>query len=199
MAEIDQHPQPVHLAHHIAAKIGQSAMDRGIGRCIRPGQVLEVGYRHIPRAKRIHLAQHRQRAADRMATFHSDQRGNPAVSLGRCDLGRTGGKAESIRIARDQPFHHVNLFQGCLHRLRFGQISADIDRPELRSDLAFAQAQQIGVHRHDVFGGIGGVGRIAEIEIRDHIFTPLAQLFGHIIMPVPHRRSLERSRGHRFR
>ncbi len=36
MAEIDQHAEAIHLAHHVAAEIGEAAMFRRVGRGIGP-------------------------------------------------------------------------------------------------------------------------------------------------------------------
>jgi hypothetical protein len=109
MAEIDQHAQPLHLAHHVR---------RGVGGAVGPGGVLEMGQRHVARAERVHLPQHRQRAADRMAALHADQRGDPARLERLFSTGSGLAIGQLARVAGDQPFQHVDLLERRLDRLR---------------------------------------------------------------------------------
>ena len=60
MADVDNHPQPVHFGEHFKPKGRQSVMLWRIGGAVRPigGQAVRDG--HIPRAKRVSLPQNSQ-------------------------------------------------------------------------------------------------------------------------------------------
>src|SRR3546814_4542190 len=55
--------------------------------------------------------------------------------------------------------------------------SRDVDRPELRPDMPLAQPGEVGVHRDPrrIAIGLGGVGRVDEVETIDDIAEPPAQ------------------------
>ena len=70
---------------------------------------------------------------------------------------------------------------------------------ELRADLALPQPRQIGMHRPLPGRRIGRAARVTEIEIGKHVLAPVAQLFGHIVVPIPYRGSLKRCIGNVLR
>ena len=151
-----------------------------------------MGQRHVAAAERIHLAQHAQRAADRMAAFHPQQRSDPPRLPRPGDIVGAGRELQVLRIARDQPLHHVDLLERRLNRLRLAEIGRDEHRPKLRPDMALAQAVEIGVHHRPGIvrrglGSLGRVGGVAEIEARKDVLAPVAQLFGNVVVAVPHR------------
>jgi hypothetical protein len=123
-----------------------------------------------------------------MAALHSQQRGDLARLQRLFDAGGILAEDQIARIAGDQPLHHVDLLERRLDCLRLGQLGRDKDRPELRSDPALPQPFEVGLHRQLALGRIGGVRGVGEIEIAEHILATLAQLFGHVVVPVPHRR-----------
>ncbi len=73
MRQIDQHAQPVEFVHHGDAERRQPAMQRNIGRRIRPCNILDMGQRQITRAQLVIGAQHRQIGIDLAAAFDPDQ------------------------------------------------------------------------------------------------------------------------------
>jgi len=194
VAQIDDHADAVHLAHHLFAERGQPVVRGRVGRAVAPRRVPAMGQRHVPRAEIIHVAQHRQARSDRMTALHAEHARDLARLHRLFELGRTGREHQVVRIALDEALHHVDLFQRLLHRLRLIAVRRDIDRPELRADMALAQPDQVGVHRNAVGGR--GVAGVVEIEAVDHIVGALAQRPGHVIMPVEDRRLLERGLGH---
>ena len=195
MGEIDQHPQPLHLADHVLAEIGQAIMRGIVGRAVGPGVVLEVRQRHVARAEGVHLPQHAEAAVDRMAALHAEQRGDPAGLHRLLHIRGGKGKLQPVRIASDQPLHHVDLLDRRHGSLRFGKVRRDIDRPELGPDPALSQPRQVGMHRAGAALAVGFVRGVVEIEPGDHVVAARAQLLGNIVVPVPHRRRLERRGG----
>ena len=117
VAEIDEHPEPVHLAHDLLAEFRQPAERRLVGRRIRPRHVQAVRQRHVPGAERAHHAQRRQRALDRVAAFHPDHRSDAAVLEGALDLGCRARELERLRPAPRHPVDDVDLLERGAHRL----------------------------------------------------------------------------------
>ena len=162
---------------------------------VSPGVVLEMGERHVARAERIHLPQHAKAGTDRMAALHADQRGDLVRLPRRGDAGRINAELHIGRVARDQPLDNVDLLHRRLHRLRFAKVRRDVNRPQLRTELAFADALEVGHHRRLAARRISGVAGIVEVKAFEDVLAPVTQLFGHVIVPIPHRCGGERSHG----
>ena len=169
-----------------------------VGRAVGPGSVGEVRQRHVARSQRIHLAQHRQAAADRLTAFHADQRGDLARTHCLLNFGGAGGKAHVARIARDQALGDVDLLERRLHGLRPGQTGIDIDRPELRADMAPAQPREVGLHRPLPLAGSAVPVVSRKSKLGNHVVPAIAQLLGNVVVTIPHRRGLERGLGDLF-
>ena len=73
MRQVDQHPDPLHLADHLPAEIGQAADRHVIGGRIGPADVGVVGQGHVPDAERGQHPQHAERPGDRMTAFRAEQ------------------------------------------------------------------------------------------------------------------------------
>ena len=95
VAEVDQHPEPVHLAHDLATERGQAVVLRRIGRGVGPARRPPVGERHVADAARVELAQGRHRARDHRPAFEPDQRRDPAGCEGRLHLVRRRRQART--------------------------------------------------------------------------------------------------------
>jgi hypothetical protein len=129
-----------------------------------------------------------------MAAFHADQRGDLAGLPRLFDVGAAGRQHEVIGVLRDEALDHVDLLHGGLHGLRLGQAGRDIDRPELRADMALLHAGEVGLHagrgaRREE-GGHAAVRQrfvdgVVEVETGQHILAAVAELFGHVIVAVP--------------
>ncbi len=120
MAEIDQHPQPVHLAHYLAAEVGQPAMQRRVGRAVGPAQPLGVCEREVTHTQVIGLAEHGQALADRIAALHPKHRRDLAALHGRSGFVGGAHESELVGVARHHALHDVDLFQHRHHRLGLG-------------------------------------------------------------------------------
>ena len=190
VAEIDKHPDAVHLAHDILAEGVEPVVLRCVGGAVGPAQRLAMRQRHVARAHVVHLAQYGEARPDRMAAFHAQQRSDATGRHRFLDIVGGQRKLQVLRIARDQTLGDVDLLDGGLHRLRFGEAGADIDRPPLCADLALPHTVEVRMHRVARIGS--GVERITEIELVDHIAEPRAQLDRNVIVAIPHRRRLER-------
>ena len=64
--------------------------------------------------------------------------------------------------------------------------------------MPLAQPRQIGVHPHRAAISRGRLAAVSKVEIGDHVLVAVAQLLGHIVVPVPHRRSFQGRLGDLF-
>ena len=147
MAEVDEHPQPVHLAHHLFAEGDKPAQRRRVGRRVGPGHVLAVRQRHVARAQRVHHAQRRQRRVDRVAALHADHRRDLAGLEGPLHVVCRRRQHERVGVLRDHAMDDVDLLEGRAHGLLALHRGRHVDRPELPADAAGTEARDVGHHR----------------------------------------------------
>ena len=182
VAEVHEHAQPVHLAHHLLAERRQPTQHRLVGGRVGPGDVLAVRERHVTRAQRVHHAQRRQRRVDRVAAFHADHRADLAGLEGALHVvGRTG-QHECVGVFRDHAVDDVDLFERRAHRLFALHRRRHIDRPELPADATRTQARDIGHQRRL------GLADIQDVEVARRAL--LAKRPWVVVVPV--------DRGHGF-
>ena len=181
VAEVDHHPQPVHLAHNLLAERRQAAPLRRIGGAVGPGGGLRVGQGDVAGPGIEEFSQETQGVIDRIATLHADQRGDPAAPVDAFDIGRGGGQFEHVRMGGDDPLDGVDLLEGFARGLGRGQGRGHIDRPELTPDAAGPQARNVGVQ----------FGRGVEIRRQVHSVGVIAVFFaqrpGQVVMAVDQR------------
>ena len=91
VAEVDQDAEPVHLAHHVLAEVGEASVRMRTRRRIGPGRVVVVGERHVAGAQPGQDAQDRERARDAVAALDADHRRH--LARGRDPLDVVGGRA----------------------------------------------------------------------------------------------------------
>ena len=120
MADVGNHPQPVHLGEHLKTERRKPVMFWRIGRAVGPVGCQAMRNRHVPRAKRIGLAQYFQRAANRMSALHTDHRRNFPVLHRSLGLGSAARIGKRIRVTRDHLPHDIDLLDGPRHGLVFG-------------------------------------------------------------------------------
>ncbi len=146
---IDQHPQVVHLAHHIFAKRRQPSGARHVGGRINPIERIGMRQCHVSRAQAVQPAQRGQRVFDRVPPFDADQRGDLARAMNPLDVIGREGQLQIVGIAFDQAANQVDLLESHLGRFAGAhRLDRRIGGPELRPHSAAAQARQIGVeHR----------------------------------------------------
>ncbi len=179
MADVRNHPQPVHFRQHVKTKWRQPIMLWRIGRAVGPIGRQAVRDGHIACAERIALPQDLKRVADGMPAFHANHRRDLAC-LHRA-LHLSGGRciSKGLWIARDHLPHDVNLRDGACHRLMLWQRGIDIYRPKLTAEETGARGADIGMR----FGK--NIGRqCREVEFREIPVEHFRNLVRRIIMSV---------------
>ena len=149
VAEVDQHAEPVHLAHHVLAEVGEAAVRMRTRRRIGPGRVVVVGERHVAGAQPRQDAQDRERARDAVAALDADHRRH--LARGRDPLDVVGGarRFEPVRVATAQGGQRIDLLERLRHRFGLGQARRHVDRPELPTHPAGGDPRQVGLQgRH---------------------------------------------------
>jgi hypothetical protein len=142
--EVDQHAQPVHLRHHLAAQLGQAAVPRRIGRGV--GQVVGrvVGQGQVARSQLVERAQRAERALQHVAALHPQQRRDASAAERIRHLVRGPAGRQVGRMSGDHASRQVDLLQ--LHaRQPRPRLPGDVDAPELTTDPAGAQAGEVGL------------------------------------------------------
>ena len=145
MREVDQHAEPVHLAHDLLTEGCETVMPRGHHRRgVGPIGVRVVRERHVTHAEIVVGAQRAERVLDAVAPFHAEHRGDPAGTVGRADLRHGGREAEGVGVARDDAARDLDLLE-LRARERATALARDVDRPELRTEAAGTQPREVGV------------------------------------------------------
>ncbi len=146
--EVDEHPEPVHLAHHLAAERREPAEHRLVGRRVGPRHVLVVGEGQVAHPERVQHPQRAERGVDAVPALGADQRGDPALRAGALDVGdgrREGQVGRRYRAV--MRVHRVDLLQrggdGGVALQRAGHPH----RPELGAHATLAQPREVGVGR----------------------------------------------------
>ena len=177
--EVDQHPQAVHLAHHLRAEAGEAAVLGLVGRGVGPVAVRRVGERHVARAGGVELAQDGERVLDGVAALHADQRGHLAGAMDAHDVVGGVGHLERVGVALGQPVDDVDLLEDGSRRARSGEIGGDVDRPELAAEVA----RLAGAPRSVCIGGSSAAG-VAEVDAVEVVVDPRAVLPGDVVVAV---------------
>ena len=145
VGQVDEHAEPVHLVHDLAAERRESAVQRRVAGGIRPGERLGVGQRQVARARTVELPQHRERVGDGVPTLDADERRDPAGCYDPLDVLRREGDLQVGREGGSQLLDEVDL----LERHGGGSVSdvcyRDVGRPELDVDPPFAQSWDVRV------------------------------------------------------
>ena len=178
--DVDQHAEPVHLAHHLAPERRQPAVRRGVGRRVGPVVVLAVSERHVADAERIVGAQRAEAVLERLAVLHAEERGDLALLPGALDVGGAGGEEEGVRVGVDHPAGELDLLELGARRVR--QSRGDEDAPELARDPALAEPRDVGVD---------GRAALAQVDPGQIARERLAQRPGQVVVAVDQRHFLE--------
>ena len=143
--EVDEHAERVHLAHDVAAEVGQPAALRLVGGRVRPRQVVVVRQRHVAHAERVQHAQHGERAVDAVPALGAEQRRDPALGVGALDIGRRRAPASSRSgwCATIRSTKSICSSVAVTARVA-GQIARHVHRPELPADSAVDEPDEIG-------------------------------------------------------
>ncbi|GAA1605009.1 hypothetical protein GCM10009828_034970 [Actinoplanes couchii] len=142
--QVDEHADPVHLGHHLAAEVAEPADPGHVGGAVRPAGVLVVGQGQVADAQLVQHPQDGQRVADAVPALGPDQAGDPAGPERR--LQSAGGRHQ-LQPVREPAVHlpdQVDLLQRAHHGRRRGQVTRHVDGPELGADPPRRQPGQIG-------------------------------------------------------
>ena len=179
MAQVDHHPQPVHLAHDLASERGQPAVLRLVSGRVGPARRAPVGQRHVPDPARVRIAQDRHRRPDHAAALEPEERRDPAVRERGLHLVGGRGQRERVRVPLDEPVDDVHLLERLVDGLGFGQRGRDPDRPELAADEPRSQSRDVRVE-------IRLSARRSTVDAASP--TLLAQRVGEVVVAIDERR-----------
>ena len=185
MRQVDDHAEPVHLAHHFLAERGETVVARHIVRGVGPVQRHIVRERHVARAQFVVRAQGTQRILDRVPAFHAQQGTDLSLRIRLAHIGRRERGHEHVGIARDHALGDVDLLQLNARVARVAHFAGDVHRPELSAHHPCAQTRDV---RH--------TGRLAA-EIVRHDVERVFRRFAHgprqIVVSVHQRRVAQQS------
>ena len=116
--DVDDHSQPVHLPHDLAAEIGQAVVHRPIGGCVRPVVVAEVRERHRPDAEPVIDAEHGQVVGDLVAALEGEHGGDLAGLGDALHVRRGRGQLDLVGMRVEDRLHSVTKLQRAAHGLR---------------------------------------------------------------------------------
>ena len=137
-------------------------MPGGIERGVGPVQRDVVRQGHVPGAERVVGPEGAQRILDGVPALHAEERPQPPPFPSALDVIRRQREREPVRVPGDHPAGDVELLQLHPRVAAVLHLAIDIDRPELRADLALSQALEIGVLRRAGSQVVGGhIARVA--------------------------------------
>ena len=143
--QVDEHPEAVHLAHHVPPEVGEAVVARLVGGGIGPVGGRVVGQRQVRRA-RGRGTRAARRASSRARARPPCPSSDAMRPIGERRLhlvGRAAG-GHVVGVAGDHPSGEVELLE-----LRRRVPRADLRRhehaPELPADAAGAEPRQVGV------------------------------------------------------
>ena len=143
---IDQHAQFVHRLDDFFAELAQACALGFVGTRVSPIQRITMRERHVPGTHRVQSSQLFNRVFDRVSTFDANERRDLAGSASSFDILDRARCGECLWVARDHSLHDLDLLDGHLmSRAVVGSVRWDIDRPELRADIACVQSRNIGM------------------------------------------------------
>ena len=179
--QIDEHAEPVHLAHDVSTERGEAAGARiaGADRRASPCVAVVPRQREVARSSRVEIAQAIERALDRMAALHADEDRDLPFRLRAAHVGGGGGEEEAVRMPVDEGVDHLDVLERAGERragvLRVGRI--DPRRHELRGHPGFDESREVGVAlRRAEAGRMTDVGIVAVLEDPG----------GHVVVRVDH-------------
>ena len=188
--EIDEHAEPVHLAHDLASKWRKAVVLRGVERRVGPIERDVVGERHVTRAQGVVGAEQIERVLNGVSALEAEHARNPAVS----DRGMNGVRRRrplELGIARHDAAGDVDLLElharvpgpagdGAVRLVDgVGALTGDVHGPELSADVPRLEAREVGHARRAPTQVIGfDVHRVRLV---------LANAPGQVVVPVDDR------------
>lgn len=110
-----------------------------------PRSVALVGQCHVARAQPVEAPEHRHGGADAVATLYPHQAGDHPVPVRGLQLSARRHHPDALGVARREPAHNIDLFEGELHGVEELWFARYVGRPELRPDDPLLQADQVGL------------------------------------------------------
>ena len=199
--QIDEHAEPVHLAHDLAAERREPVVLRAVERGVGPVERHVVGERHVARAHVVVEPQERQRVLDRVAALEAEERRDlPRLTLPLARASAVGAHCE-LGILRDHAPRDVDLLEldaGVARRARhralrlvhrLARLAGDVDRPELRADVTRLEAREVGHARRSL-------AEIVRLDVH-RMHGVFADAPRKIVVAVHHRRGAQHAKGAR--
>ena len=149
MRDVDCHPQPIHLVHHILAEIAEAILRVlhlrvvHVARRIRPAIRIRPRQRHIPHAQPVVVAQQPQRALDRVPALNPHQRRQLVFPMSPLDILRRVSHHHLVRMFRRRLMHAVDQFQRSSRIMPLIQLRLNPDRKELRAQIPLLRRSKI--------------------------------------------------------
>ena len=179
--DVDQHAEPVHLAHHLAAEVGETAVAPDVARGIGPAVAVAPGERHVADAEVVEVLDVLELVLDRVTSLQAHQAGDLAGGGGIPDVLRAHRERQAAGVPDElaqQRLDHLDRARAVLAgppaaRIRPDREELRVDAPALesleirvRAQLGSRRWRQVSHQQHPrldaLLAGIGAVH--AEIE-----------------------------------
>ena len=160
--EVDEHPDPVHLPHHLAAERREPAVRGLVGGGVRPRGVAVVRQGQVAHPAAAQLAERVERAVDAVPALGAHQRRHPPRRERRLHLGDGGRELQVVGVALGELAHERHLLQHGGDGGGPGERARHVDRPELGADPARPQPGQVGVQLRDARREVDGAPQRAQ-------------------------------------
>jgi len=178
--QVDQHADPLHLADHRPAEVGQPARVHLVGGRIGPADVAVVGQGHVPDPECVQHPEHAEGSGDGVPALGAEEGGDPAGRGDPLDVRGGQGDLQRLRVARDDRARQVDLLEHGGDSRVPGEGGGHEHRPELRAHPAGREPGQIGVQVRDRCGQVDRGG----ITCAGRLFGAFAQRPGQVVMAV---------------
>ncbi len=187
MRQIDEHPEPVHLAHDAVPEWCESVVPGRVERGIGPIERHVVSERHVSHAQIVVRAERAERILDGVSALQAKERGELALLELASNVGGTQRKRESVGILLDHSARDIYLLELHSGVARITVFAWSVDRPELRPDHSLSEPLKIRL-AGSVCAEIVGI----DVAAGDSVFADPPR---QIVVAVDERRRLENAFG----
>ena len=98
MAEVDEHPDAVHLGDDLATEVGEPAQRRLVRGGVGPRDVVVVGEGQVADTEAVEHAQRAERLVDLVAALGTHQAGDLALLPCLLDVLHRGGEGQLVGV-----------------------------------------------------------------------------------------------------
>jgi hypothetical protein len=145
VGEIDQHAEPVHLAHDFPAEVGEAAVTAHVVAGVRPVERDVVRQGHVAHAQVVVGAAARRAIPRWRGRPRCEERGDRPRFRARSTSAAEKAGSSPLGIARDHLAGDVDLLELDLREAPAGEVARDVHGPELPADAALLQPGKIRV------------------------------------------------------